>query len=256
MLDADAGYRDDRIVLADPTLARHQRQLRIQSGRHYRLLLAAAQVAMSATYEPLLHIVLYQPEIPYNTGSVGRTCVAVGAKLWLVRPLGFRVDDYYLRRAGLDYWEHLAWQVVDDWDELTQLPGGAAAGGFSPRRPSARMLDVRFEPGDVLVFGSESAGLPDATAGRACRLRSCAFPLAPTSEASTLSNAVAVAAYEALRQWRTAIRAKPQAAGIPDCICAELQPLLAYSTPPHSSTTARLTLCLLPVNIGEPARVL
>src|SRR5215216_3164586 len=69
-------------------------------------------------YEPLLHVVLYQPQIPHNTGSVGRTCVAVGAKLWLVRPLGFRVDDYYLRRAGLDYWEHLEWEVVDDWAAL------------------------------------------------------------------------------------------------------------------------------------------
>src|SRR5215471_3428357 len=73
---------------------------------------------MPATYEPQLHIVLHQPEIPYNTGSVGRTCVAVGAKLWLVRPLGFRVDDYYLRRAGLDYWEHLEWEIADDWNSL------------------------------------------------------------------------------------------------------------------------------------------
>ncbi|HEV3137375.1 MAG TPA: TrmH family RNA methyltransferase, partial [Pirellulales bacterium] len=71
-------------------------------------------------YEPLLHIVLYQPEIPHNTGSVGRTCVAAGAKLWLVRPLGFRLDDYYLRRAGLDYWQHLEWEVVDDWDALIE----------------------------------------------------------------------------------------------------------------------------------------
>ena len=62
----------------------------------------------AGVYEPRLHIVLFQPEIPHNTGSVGRTCVAVAAKLWLVRPLGFRVDDYYLRRAGLDYWESLA----------------------------------------------------------------------------------------------------------------------------------------------------
>ena len=74
-------------------------------------------------YEPLLHIVLHQPEIPYNTGSVGRTCVAAGAKLWLVRPLGFRIDDYYLRRAGLDYWEHLEWEAVDDWSALVnRLP--------------------------------------------------------------------------------------------------------------------------------------
>ena len=73
---------------------------------------------MVLMYDPDLHVVLFQPEIPHNTGAVGRTCVAVGAKLWLVRPLGFRVDDYYLRRAGLDYWEHLVWEAVDDWQEL------------------------------------------------------------------------------------------------------------------------------------------
>src|SRR5215813_9077314 len=79
-------------------------------------------------YDPQLHVVLHQPEIPYNTGSVGRTCVAVGAKLWLVRPLGFRVDDYYLRRAGLDYWEHLEWAVVDDWQSLVDQLAVAAPG--------------------------------------------------------------------------------------------------------------------------------
>src|SRR4249919_809980 len=74
-------------------------------------------------YQPCLHIVLFHPEIPHNTGSVGRTCVAAGAKLWLVRPLGFRLDDYYLRRAGLDYWPHLEWEVVDDWEALiAKLP--------------------------------------------------------------------------------------------------------------------------------------
>src|SRR5262245_46345571 len=82
-------------------------------------------------YPPRLHVVLFRPEIPYNTGSVGRTCVAVGAKLWLVRPLGFRVDDYYLRRAGLDYWQHLAWQAVDDWPTLVERLAAAAPG----RRP-------------------------------------------------------------------------------------------------------------------------
>src|SRR5262245_35541905 len=95
-------------------------------GRYYRQTRQPSQASMAEAhtkYEPRLHIVLHQPEIPYNTGSVGRTCVAVGAKLWLVRPLGFRVDDYYLRRAGLDYWEHLEWQVVDNWaDLLSALP--------------------------------------------------------------------------------------------------------------------------------------
>ena len=68
--------------------------------------------------EPFLNIVLHQPEIPGNTGAIGRTCVALGAKLWLVRPLGFRSDEQTLRRAGLDYWQHLDWQVVDDWADL------------------------------------------------------------------------------------------------------------------------------------------
>jgi len=67
-----------------------------------------------------LNIVLFQPEIPGNTGAVGRTCVALGAKLWLVRPLGFRVDEKTLRRAGLDYWQHLDWEVADHWDDLLE----------------------------------------------------------------------------------------------------------------------------------------
>src|SRR5690242_9992006 len=110
-------------------------------------------------YEPLLHIVLHQPEIPYNTGSVGRTCVAAGCKLWLVRPLGFRVDDYYLRRAGLDYWEHLEWEVVDDWQHLVErLPQPQPY--FFTKTATKPYTKVAYQPGDVLVFGSESQGLP------------------------------------------------------------------------------------------------
>ncbi len=88
-------------------------------------------------YEPQLHVVLYQPEIPYNTGSVGRTCVAAGAKLWLVRPLGFRVDDYYLRRAGLDYWEHLVWEVVDDWPAVVSRLAAEETVAVHKDRPDA-----------------------------------------------------------------------------------------------------------------------
>jgi tRNA (cytidine/uridine-2'-O-)-methyltransferase len=155
---------------------------------------------MAGTYQPLLHVVLHQPEIPYNTGSVGRTCVAVGAKLWLVRPLGFRVDDYYLRRAGLDYWEHLEWQVVDNWHELSsELIAGRQ--WFFTKKATQHYTDVRFEPGDALVFGSESAGLPDEllTANPDHQLR---IPTRPEVRSLNLSNAVAVSTYEALRQWR------------------------------------------------------
>lgn len=155
---------------------------------------------MPADYEPLLHVVLHQPEIPYNTGSVGRTCVAVGAKLWLVRPLGFRVDDYYLRRAGLDYWEHLAWQVAENWEELARvLPAGRR--WFFTKKAERSYLDVTYERGDVLVFGSESSGLPDALLATdpGAQLR---IPTRSAVRSLNLSNAVAVAAYEALRQWQ------------------------------------------------------
>ena len=168
-------------------------------AEHYKLFYRAPQVTMAAEYEPLLHVVLHQPEIPYTTGSVGRTCVAVGAKLWLVRPLGFRVDDYYLRRAGLDYWEHLTWQVVDDWDELTsQLPESRR--WLFTKKAERSYVEVSYKRGDVLVFGSESAGLPDSLlADHAdAQLR---IPTRSDVRSLNLSNAVAVASYEALRQW-------------------------------------------------------
>ncbi len=148
-----------------------------------------------------MHVVLHQPEIPYNTGSVGRTCVAVGAKLWLVRPLGFRVDDYYLRRAGLDYWQRLEWQVVDNWQELrTALPSDRY--WLFTKKAQQSYLDVEYRRGDVLVFGGESAGLPDTLLKNHAdaQLR---IPTSPQVRSLNLSNAVAVASYEALRQWRS-----------------------------------------------------
>ncbi|HEX6961686.1 MAG TPA: tRNA (cytidine(34)-2'-O)-methyltransferase [Lacipirellula sp.] len=153
----------------------------------------------TGVYAPRLHVVLVRPEIPYNTGSVGRTCVAVGAKLWLVRPLGFRVDDYYLRRAGLDYWQHLVWEVVDDWAELTaRLP--AERHWYFTKRGVRPHTEPTFAEGDAFVFGSESQGLPaEILAGRTERcLR---IPTRPEVRSLNLSNSAAVAAYEALRQW-------------------------------------------------------
>ncbi len=150
-------------------------------------------------YEPQLHVVLHQPEIPYNTGSVGRTCLAVAAKLWLVRPLGFRLDDYYLRRAGLDYWEHLVWEAVDDWEALlTRLP--PAPPWFFTKTAETTYTSVRYQRGDVLVFGSESRGLPPSLLEQH-RDRTLRIPLfRPEVRSLNLSNSVAIAVYEALRQ--------------------------------------------------------
>jgi tRNA (cytidine/uridine-2'-O-)-methyltransferase len=150
------------------------------------------------SYEPLINVVLYQPEIAYNTGSVGRTCAAVGAKLWLVRPLGFRIDDAHLRRAGMDYWQHLMWQAVDDWKALvTALPGGRR--WLFTKNARRSYLEAVYQPGDVLVFGCESAGLPDSllAAHSDSQLR---IPIRPEVRSLNLSNSVAVALYEASRQ--------------------------------------------------------
>ncbi|MEM6655774.1 MAG: tRNA (cytidine(34)-2'-O)-methyltransferase [Planctomycetota bacterium] len=154
---------------------------------------------MAAPYRPRLHVVLHEPEIPHNTGSVGRTCVAVAAKLWLVRPIGFQLDDYHLRRAGLDYWQHLAWEVVDDWAALTEaLPTDRH--WYFTKRGDTPYTSVGFAEEDVLVFGSESRGLPDKLLDTADgrRLR---IPTRPEVRSLNLSNSVAVAAYEAIRQW-------------------------------------------------------
>ncbi len=154
---------------------------------------------MPTKYTPQLHVVLYQPEIPYNTGSVGRTCVAVGAKLWLVRPLGFRVDDYYLRRAGLDYWQHLQWEVVDDWPALLAHLPAERHWYFSKKAPRF-FTAAPFQSGDVLVFGSESQGLPEELLA-ANPARNLRIPTRTEVRSLNLSNAVAVAVYEARRQW-------------------------------------------------------
>jgi len=145
-----------------------------------------------------LDVVLYQPEIAYNTGSVGRTCVAVGAKLWLVRPLGFTIDDRRLRRAGLDYWPHLDWEIVDDWDALCSRLD-LARFWFLSKTAATAYTDARFAPGDAVVFGSESRGLPrgmlDAHAERCLRI-----PIRPEARSLNLSVSVALVAFEARRQ--------------------------------------------------------
>jgi tRNA (cytidine/uridine-2'-O-)-methyltransferase len=149
-------------------------------------------------YEPWLHVVLHQPEIPHNTGSVGRTCVAVGAKLWLVRPLGFRVDDYYLRRAGLDYWERLEWEVVDDWSALVARLSGRRF-YYLTKTATRSYSDIAYQRDDVLVFGCETRGLPPEllAANTETALR---IPIRSAVRSLNLSNSAAIVIYEAVRQ--------------------------------------------------------
>jgi tRNA (cytidine/uridine-2'-O-)-methyltransferase len=153
-------------------------------------------------YQPLLHVVLYQPEIPPNTGNIGRSCVAIGAKLWLIEPLGFQINEKELRRAGLDYWPHLEWEAVADWDELARkLAAPIAAGRIWLLTKSATRpyTGARFQAGDVLVFGNESSGLPEQLRQKfaAQLLR---VPMRRQVRSLNLSAAAAVVMYEAVRQ--------------------------------------------------------
>lgn len=147
---------------------------------------------------PRLHVVLYQPEIAANVGAVGRTCVAIGAMLWLVRPLGFLIGDRQLKRAGLDYWEHLRWRVVDDLDEVVGFVGPDRCWSFSTRAGQA-FSSVRYREGDALVFGPESRGLParlvEDRPDQAVRI-----PIRSEARSLNLSVSVAVGAFEAIRQ--------------------------------------------------------
>lgn len=149
--------------------------------------------------EPLLHVVLYQPDIPQNTGNIGRSCVAIGARLWLVRPLGFRLEDRYLRRAGMDYWEHLNWEAVDDWETLQNRLAGRRM-WLLTKFAHKLAWEARFERGDVLVFGSETRGLPEAI--RAAHAESCLkLPMLPVVRSLNLASTANTIMYEAVRQF-------------------------------------------------------
>jgi tRNA (cytidine/uridine-2'-O-)-methyltransferase len=147
---------------------------------------------------PRLHVVLLEPEIASNTGAIGRTCVAAGASLWLVRPLGFHLDDRRLRRAGLDYWEHLDLKVVNDLNEVAESLGLDRLWSFTTR---ARLLytEAVYQPGEALVFGPESRGLPRSWLA-ARPERTLRIPIRSEARCLNLSCAVAIALYEALRQ--------------------------------------------------------
>jgi tRNA (cytidine/uridine-2'-O-)-methyltransferase len=153
-------------------------------------------------YDPLLHIVLHEPEIPPNAGNVGRTCVAIGAKMWLVKPIGFKLDDYYLRRAGLDYWDELEWEVADSWDDLVARLAkiGRQPDWLYEVGGQRSYADVAYARGDVLVFGSESKGLsPELLA--AYPGRHLAIPARPQVRSLNVANCAALVAYEAVRQF-------------------------------------------------------
>ncbi|MGB9791492.1 MAG: tRNA (uridine(34)/cytosine(34)/5-carboxymethylaminomethyluridine(34)-2'-O)-methyltransferase TrmL [Thermacetogeniaceae bacterium] len=146
----------------------------------------------------MFNVVLYEPEIPQNTGNIARLCAATGCNLYLIGPLGFSLQDRYLKRAGLDYWHLVNVTYCDSFQELCELYPQATF-YFVSTKGRRYYTDVEYQKGDFLVFGSETRGLPQELLEKnqdAC-LR---IPMVSQARCLNLSNAVAIVVYEALRK--------------------------------------------------------
>ena len=145
-----------------------------------------------------VNIVLYEPEIPANTGNIGRTCVATGSRLHLIEPLGFRLDEKSLKRAGMDYWKDLDVTTYINFEEFLEKNPGAKIYMATTKAPRL-YTDVSYEPDCYIMFGKESAGIPEEilVENQETAIR---IPMIGDIRSLNLSNSVAVALYEALRQ--------------------------------------------------------
>ncbi|MCD7836786.1 MAG: tRNA (cytidine(34)-2'-O)-methyltransferase [Lachnospiraceae bacterium] len=145
-----------------------------------------------------MHIILHQPEIPANTGNIGRTCVATGTSLHLIEPLGFRLNEKEIRRAGMDYWEKLDVSRYVNFDDFKVKHLGAKI-WMATTKAKRSYTDVSFGLDDFLMFGKESAGIPEELLvdNEECCIR---IPMLPEIRSLNLSNSVAIVLYEALRQ--------------------------------------------------------
>ena len=147
----------------------------------------------------MFHVVLYQPEIPPNTGNIIRLCANTGSRLHLIHPLGFEFDDRRLRRAGLDYHEWVGVRQYPDWPAFLEQPPGRRLFACSTRGRCG-YAEAAYEPGDMLLFGPETRGLPEELLQQLPVERRLRIPMRPGNRSLNLSNSVAVILYEAWRQ--------------------------------------------------------
>lgn len=145
-----------------------------------------------------INIVLYQPEIPQNTGNIARTCAATGASLHLIRPLGFKIDNAKLKRAGLDYWEYLDISYYDGIEDFYEKNPAAKVYYFSTKAPK-NYVEVDYPDNVFLMFGPETRGIPEDILKENYE-RCVRIPMRDNLRSLNLSNSVAIAVYEALRQ--------------------------------------------------------
>ncbi len=147
----------------------------------------------------MFHVVLFEPEIPPNTGNIIRLCANTGARLHLVKPLGFSLEDAQLKRAGLDYHEYASLQVHENWQACKTALSGKRMFALTTKG-SKRHTDVQFQADDVFVFGPETRGLPQEIRDEFAPGQRLRLPMLPQSRSLNLSNSVAVLVYEAWRQ--------------------------------------------------------
>ncbi len=147
----------------------------------------------------MFHIVLYEPEIPPNTGNIIRLCANAGAKLHLVRPLGFSLEDKYLKRAGLDYHELATISIHEDWTACKDALLGKRMFALTTKG-SKRYSEITFENEDVFVFGPETRGLPETIRNEFTPEYRIRLPMLPDNRSLNLSNSAAIVLYEAWRQ--------------------------------------------------------
>lgn len=145
-----------------------------------------------------MHVVLYAPEIPQNTGNIARTCAATRTELILIEPLGFQLADKYMKRAGLDYFSMVDIRVLPSFDKLMEQNPSARYHFASTKAPRA-YTEAVYEPDDFLVFGCETKGLPESLLSRVYD-RCVRIPMRPDARSLNLANSVAIVLYEALRQ--------------------------------------------------------
>lgn len=153
---------------------------------------------MKPVTESFLNVVLFEPEIPANTGNIGRLCLGCGARLHLIRPLKFLLDDKSLKRAGLDYWHKLDYRV---WDSLSEALDSVdpARVFYATTKSSRSYTEMQYRTGDWLVFGPESRGLPESLLAE--NVENCiTIPMTTEIRSINLSNSVAIILYEAIRQ--------------------------------------------------------
>ncbi|MBR2386633.1 tRNA (cytidine(34)-2'-O)-methyltransferase [bacterium] len=154
---------------------------------------------MNETKSDFLNIVLYEPEIPQNTGNIARLCACLGAKLYLVGRLGFVLSDKYLKRAGLDYWDKLDIIHINSLDELIEKNPDSNFYYFTTKTDKV-YTNINYSQGDFLVFGPETRGIPEEILNK--NKEACAtIPMRKITRSLNLSNSVAIAAYEAFRQF-------------------------------------------------------